>query len=117
MKTAQKTNTMTKYIPYFIKGVGYTIVITIFSVLIGIILGMLLALMRLSKNKLLHWIAVCYIEFIRGTPQMVQILFVYFGVGALISNLSAVVAGDYRNWVELWCLRCGRHSFWYCFSS
>lgn len=65
MKTAQKTNTMTKYIPYFIKGVGYTIVITIFSVLIGIILGMLLALMRLSKNKLLHWIAVCYIEFIR----------------------------------------------------
>lgn len=84
---------MTKYIPYFIKGVGYTIVITIFSVLIGIILGMLLALMRLSKNKLLHWIAVCYIEFIRGTPQMVQILFVYFGVGALISNLSAVVAG------------------------
>ena len=53
----------------------------------------LLALMRLSRNKLLHWIAVCYIEFIRGTPQMVQILFVYFGVGALISNLSAVVAG------------------------
>ena len=93
MKTAQKTNTMAKYAPYFVKGVGYTIVITVFSVLIGIVLGMLLALMRLSRNKLLHWIAVCYIEFIRGTPQMVQILFVYFGVGALISNLSAVVAG------------------------
>ena len=93
MKTAQKTNTMAKYAPYFVKGVGYTLVITVFSVLIGIVLGMLLALMRLSRNKLLHWIAVCYIEFIRGTPQMVQILFVYFGVGALISNLSAVVAG------------------------
>ena len=72
---------------------GYTIVITIFSVLIGVILGTLLALMRLSKNKVAHGIAVAYIEFIRGTPQMVQILFVYFGVGALISNLSAVVAG------------------------
>lgn len=69
MKTAQKTNTMAKYAPYFVKGVGYTIVITVFSVLIGIVLGMLLALMRLSRNKLLHWIAVCYIEFIRGTPQ------------------------------------------------
>ncbi|MGQ5709998.1 ABC transporter substrate-binding protein/permease [Lactobacillus sp. PSON] len=93
MKTAQKTNTMMKYAPYFIKGIGYTIVITIFSVIIGIVLGIVLALMRLSKNKILHAISVAYIEFIRGTPQMVQILFVYFGVGALISNLSAVVAG------------------------
>ena len=49
--------------------------------------------MRLSKNPILHWIAVCYIEFIRGTPQMVQILFVYFGIGYLISNMSALVAG------------------------
>ncbi len=83
----------TKYAPYFVKGIGYTIVITIFSVLIGVILGMLLSLMRLSQNKLLHWIAICYIEFVRGTPQMVQIMFVYFGVGVLISNLSAVMAG------------------------
>lgn len=93
MKTAGKSNTMAKYVPYFIKGVGYTIVITIFSVLIGVILGTILALMRLSKVKIARWIAIGYIEFIRGTPQMVQILFVYFGVGMLISNLSAVVAG------------------------
>lgn len=92
-QTENKSNTMTKYIPYFIKGIWYTIVITIFSVLIGVILGTVLALMRLSKIKIIHWIAVCYIEFIRGTPQMVQILFVYFGVGYLISNLSAIVAG------------------------
>ena len=48
MKTAQKTNTMAKYAPYFVKGIEYTIIITVFSVLIGIVLGMLLALMRLS---------------------------------------------------------------------
>ncbi|RVU71054.1 MULTISPECIES: ABC transporter substrate-binding protein/permease [Lactobacillus] len=93
MKTANKNNTMMKYAPYFVKGVWYTIVITIFSVLIGVILGTILALMRLSKIKLVHWLAVCYIEFVRGTPQMVQILFIYFGVGYLISNLSAVMAG------------------------
>lgn len=93
MKTTQKTNTMSRYWNYFVTGVGYTLIITVFSVVIGIVLGMILALMRLSNNKLLHWIAVCYIEFIRGTPQMVQILFVYFGVGMLISNLSALVAG------------------------
>lgn len=93
MQTSKKSNMFTKYAPYFVKGIGYTIVITIFSVLIGVILGMLLSLMRLSQNKLLHWIAICYIEFVRGTPQMVQIMFVYFGVGVLISNLSAVMAG------------------------
>lgn len=93
MKTSNKHNTMLAYWNYFLKGIWYTIVITIFSVLIGIILGTLLALMRLSKNPLIHWIAVCYIEFIRGTPQMVQILFVYFGIGYLISNMSALLAG------------------------
>ena len=93
MKTSQKTNSMWNYRTYFVTGVGYTLIITICSVLIGIVLGMLFALMRLSSNKLLHWLAVCYIEFIRGTPQMVQILFVYFGVGYLISGLSALVAG------------------------
>lgn len=93
MKTTQKNNTMMKYAPYFVQGVEYTLIITVFSVLIGVILGMALALMRLSDNKILHLIAVCYIEFIRGTPQLVQILFVYFGIGALISNMSAVVAG------------------------
>ena len=93
MKTSNKHNTMLAYWNYFLKGVWYTIVITIFSVLIGIILGTLLALMRLSKNPLIHWIAVCYIEFIRGTPQMVQILFIYFGIGYLISNMSALLAG------------------------
>ena len=87
------SNTFAKYIPYFFKGIWYTIVITVFSVIIGIVLGIILALMRLSKNPILHWLAVCYIEFIRGTPQMVQILFVYFGIGYLISNLSALVAG------------------------
>src|SRR5699024_1955508 len=92
-KIEKKSNTFDNYIPYFFKGIWYTIVITIFSVIIGIVLGIILALMRLSKNPILHWLAVGYIEFIRGTPQMVQILFVYFGIGYLISNLSALVAG------------------------
>lgn len=93
MKTQEKNNTMTKYWSYFVKGIGYTLVITVFSVLIGAVLGTLLALMRLSKVKIAHYFAVAYIEFIRGTPQMVQILFVYFGVGYLIKDLSALVAG------------------------
>ena len=48
--------------------------------------------MRLSHNWLLHSIAVCYIEFIRGTPQLVQIMFIYFGLGTIV-NVPALTSG------------------------
>ena len=93
METTTKNNTMMSYWTYFAKGIEYTLIITVTAVFFGFVLGTLLSLMRLSKNKLLHSIAVCYIEFIRGTPLMVQVMFVYFGVGAVIQSLPALVAG------------------------
>ena len=93
MKSYKKQNTVLSYWRYFAKGIEYTLIITIVSVICGFILGTLFALMRLSKNKLLHSIAVCYIEFLRGTPMMVQIRFVYFGIGAIIQSMPALVAG------------------------
>lgn len=90
---SKTNNSMSKYAGYFATGLGYTMIITICSITIGLVLGVIFALMRLSKNKLLHAIAVCYIEFLRGTPQMVQIMFVYFGVGMLIKNMPALAAG------------------------
>ncbi len=93
METTTKNNTMMSYWTYFAKGIEYTLIITVTAIFFGFILGTLLSLMRLSKNKLLHSIAVCYIEFIRGTPLMVQVMFVYFGVGAVIQSLPALVAG------------------------
>lgn len=93
MKSYKKQNTVLSYWRYFAKGVEYTLIITIVSVICGFILGTLFALMRLSKNKLLHSLAVCYIEFLRGTPMIVQIMFVYFGIGAVIQSMPALVAG------------------------
>ena len=78
---------------YFVLGVGNTLLITIFAVFFGFLLGLLFALLRWSKNLLFHSIAVAYIEFIRGTPMMVQVMFVYFGIGELIQDIPAVVAG------------------------
>ncbi|WDF83828.1 ABC transporter substrate-binding protein/permease [Lacticaseibacillus pabuli] len=83
---------MIHYWKYFALGVGYTLLITAISVVIGIVLGTLFALMRLGHNKLLHSIAVAYIEFIRGTPLMVQIMFVYFGIGMIV-QIPALVSG------------------------
>lgn len=93
MKSYKKQNTVLSYWRYFAKGIEYTLIITIVSIIFGLLLGTLFALMRLSKNKLLHSIAVCYIEFLRGTQMMVQIMFVYFGIGAVIQSLPALLAG------------------------
>ncbi|GAP03255.1 polar amino acid ABC transporter inner membrane subunit [Fructobacillus pseudoficulneus] len=83
---------MLRYWHYFYNGFLNTTLIAIVSVAFGIILGIVLALMKMSKFKLLSWPAISYIEIVRGTPMMVQILLVYFGLGALI-NLPALTAG------------------------
>lgn len=85
-------NTMIHYWKYFAKGIGYTLLITAISVIVGVILGTLLALMRLGKNKIIKVIAVSYIEFVRGTPLMIQVMFVYFGIGMIV-NVPALLAG------------------------
>ncbi|MCZ2490812.1 ABC transporter substrate-binding protein/permease [Dellaglioa carnosa] len=85
-------NTMIHYWKYFAKGIGYTLLITAISVVVGVILGTLLALMRLGKNKIIKVIAVSYIEFVRGTPLMIQVMFVYFGIGMIV-NVPALLAG------------------------
>ena len=63
---------------WFLNGLGYTLLISLFSVLIGLVIGVIMALMRLSNNKLLRTISGVYIDVIRGTPTMVQLLIIYF---------------------------------------
>ncbi len=92
MTTNTTDTSMIHYWKYFAKGIGYTLLITAISVVIGVILGTLLALMRLGKNKLLHALAVAYIEFVRGTPLMIQVMFVYFGLGIFL-DIPALLAG------------------------
>ncbi|WP_281164833.1 ABC transporter substrate-binding protein/permease [Liquorilactobacillus sicerae] len=93
MSNNSKKNTMWNYWTYFAKGIEYTLLITAISVCIGFVLGTLFSLMRLSKIKILHLLAVWYIEFVRGTPLMVQVMFVYFGIGAVIQSMPALIAG------------------------
>jgi His/Glu/Gln/Arg/opine family amino acid ABC transporter permease subunit len=93
MNKNSANKTMWHYWTYFAKGIEYTLLITVLSVFFGFILGTLLALLRLSNSKFLRGIAIAYIEFVRGTPLMVQVMFIYFGVGAIIQSLPALLAG------------------------
>ncbi|WP_314064850.1 ABC transporter substrate-binding protein/permease [uncultured Vagococcus sp.] len=82
-----------KYGSYYLKGAGFTILIAFVGVLFGSIVGGLLALLKLSKNKLLRFIAMAYIEYVRGTPLLVQIFLVYFGSTVIGLELNAIVSG------------------------
>ena len=80
-----------RYSSFFAQGVVNTLIIAAFSVLLGTILGTLMATMRMGKILPLKWLAVAYIEFIRGTPLMVQLMFIFYGlpmIGVKIPNIS-----------------------------
>jgi len=73
-----------KYKMFYISGVQNTLLLAIFAVFFGVILGVMLALMKLSKKVVLRGIATAYIEFLRGTPVIVQIYIIYYGLPNLI---------------------------------
>jgi len=67
-------------VPVLLQGVKLTIWITIFGLIIGFFLGALSGLAKTSRNRFFQKLAGFYIESIRGTPLMVQVLFLYFGL-------------------------------------
>lgn len=82
-------NFISQYGYAFLIGALKTIEISFISIICGMILGTFLALMKLSKSHILKLISTAYIEIIRGTPMLVQITIVYFGLKAVIpENLT-----------------------------
>ena len=84
---------LSKYWPMFVRGAGTTLILSFFTVLIGLIIGVLLALLRLGKFKPLSFLSAAYTEFIRGTPLMVQIFFIFYALpqmGFKIPNITGL---------------------------
>ena len=73
--------------PHVLSGVLVTIELTIIAMLAGVILGIVLAVMRMSKSRLLSSVAWVYIWFFRGTPVFVQIIF-WYNIAALYPHLT-----------------------------
>ena len=67
----------------FIQGAKTTIIISLVSLVIGFVLGLLICLMKMSKIKILKWPASAYVQILRGTPLFVQIFIIYFGLPQL----------------------------------
>ena len=81
-----------KYWPLFLEGATTTVLLSFFSVIVGGGCGTLMALARLSSNKFLSKAAKVYIDIIRGTPLLVQLYLVYFGL-ATVLDLNDFVSG------------------------
>ena len=69
---------LSKYGMNFVNGLGTTLLLAFISVAIGCLIGAVVAIMKLAKNKPLNLIATIYIEIIRDTPLLLQLYFFYF---------------------------------------
>jgi len=81
---------MVKSIPFLLKGAGYTVELSIGGMVFGLSLGFVIALMRLSQRKLLRGLARIYVSFIRGTPLLVQLFVIYYGLAQFGLRLDPI---------------------------
>lgn len=80
--------------PFILEGILVTLKFTVFSLLGGLPIGVLLALFKISDNKILKLFAGFYTSVFRGTPLIVQLSIVYFGLPVLTGiNMGTFEAG------------------------
>jgi cystine transport system permease protein len=78
--------------PFLLKGAYFTVILSLGGMFFGLLLGFGLALMRLSRLKLLSGIARVYVSFFRGTPLLVQLFMIYYGLPQLGIELDPLPA-------------------------
>lgn len=82
-------NIVFEAIPQLLEYLPVTLELTLFSMIIGIILGVLIAIIRLEKTPVLNILSRIYVSFVRGTPVIVQLYISYFGLPLLFRYLNA----------------------------
>jgi arginine/lysine/histidine transport system permease protein len=71
-------------LPYILKGIGVTLKIVLVAGIFGFAFGIILAIFKISKSKALNWFADVYTSVFRGTPLILQLMIIYFGVPQII---------------------------------
>ncbi|MDN7228986.1 amino acid ABC transporter permease [Planococcus liqunii] len=76
-------DTVINALPFLMDGLKVTLYIFFIAIILGFIIGLIVALFRLAPFKILNWIAKIFVDAIRGTPFIVQLFFIYFGLNSL----------------------------------
>jgi len=83
-----------EYFDVFMRGMQTTLLISVISIVLGFIGGILIGMGRISRNPVLYGLSTIYVEAFRGTPLLIQIFLVYLGLPQLgIYVSSPLVAG------------------------
>jgi len=94
LKGVKEMDIIVAALPLLLKGLQVTLYIFVIAIILGFLIGLLVALLRLAPIKILNWIAKVYVDAIRGTPFIVQLFFIYFGVNSLnLISLDSTTAG------------------------
>jgi polar amino acid transport system permease protein len=80
-------------VPFLLKGALYTVQVSVLAIVFGLVLGWALGLIAVAGPRWLRAVAWAYVQFIRGTPLLVQIFLIYFGLPALGVNISPFWSG------------------------
>ena len=79
---------ITLYLPFLLQAAALTIGLSVVSMVLAVIFGFIGATGRLSRFAPVRWLATAYVEVVRGTPILVQLLLWYYGVGQALSLLG-----------------------------
>ncbi|GAA0417354.1 amino acid ABC transporter permease [Virgibacillus sp. AGTR] len=82
------------FLPELVTGLYYTLLISVVGLAIGFILGGVFGLGRIANNKVIKGISTVYVEIIRGTPVLVQAIWIYFALPLIIGfEIESIIAG------------------------
>ena len=82
-----------EYFPLIIEGLGMTLLLSLLTVVLGAVVGFLVCLMTMSKNKIVKFIGTAYVEVIRGVPLLLQLFVIYLAMPNSVSKfVSATIA-------------------------
>ncbi|MBH3437496.1 cystine ABC transporter permease [Pseudomonas luteola] len=93
-------------LPFLLKGAVWTVLLSLGGMFFGLVLGFFLALMRLSQNMIVRAVARVYVSFFRGTPLLVQLFMIYYGLpelGIQLDPLPAALVGFSLNMAAYIC--------------
>lgn len=93
MWEAARSSFLFQMMPYLLEGALVTIQISVLAMALALVLGLVAAVGRLSRNRVLRAIAGFYIEVVRGTPLLVQLFIVYYGLPSYGIRLEPFTAG------------------------
>jgi len=79
-------------LPEMLSGAWVTIQLSIVCITVGIIFGMVLGVARVYSTRFIYWMVTAYVEFLRGTPCLLQLFFIYYGLGDMGILLKPILA-------------------------